>query len=688
MTRLWIFVTFAVVGVCADATSFQRAVSDGCSVCKCHNVTADCRNLKLQNIPTLRSNITHVLLSWNNFTHVTSDLFSNIKALNITSIKLDHCNITSLSNNSFRDLHWLSHLNVNGNRKLRLEELLAALEMTNITKLNMDCMNYMDIKWMYPHVSPLRNIRHVTLRSNIIEKFNASFFSHVFPFLQSLDLTNNSLETFPFAENLSHIELVNLSDNRIESNGLKFCGNFSNKLRILDLSWNYLSDISIFLSEGHCLSQLEDLILSNNYHIFKIPDNVFSRLPKISKILLKYVSERVDIGPHAFNASTLHELRLTTSEKLHLRSEHIKMFKQSPNIQTIHFTNVIFKNVSEHLSDMFSHLVNMRDFKIKYGMVDNISFLSTMTNLTILQLQGNYIKRWDSEIFTNLPLKEIILSGNQIAVFNETSFPMHIWNNLRYFSASNNPFQCTCDFLWFRDWLAENHEKLSKHYPKLYECLYPDEWKEKTVDQYEPDKHECNPPVRAQDVIGVGLGCLAAVLLLLAFIVYKGRYHIKHRMLLVRSLQPYDHLPDGEEFVYDAFVAHHIDNRLWVINHLLPFLEKQRKLRLCLHERDFLPGNFIADNITNNMKVSRKVILVFSRDFVKSEWCQFEATTAYQRVIAEGTASVVIVMLEDISHQPNHDTIQSLIHAVTYIEWKNDKSTRPEFFQKLLDALQ
>ncbi|OWF48817.1 toll-like receptor 6 [Mizuhopecten yessoensis] len=330
----------------------------------------------------------------------------------------------------------------------------------------------------------------------------------------------------------------------------------------------------------------------------------------------------------------------------------------------------------------------MEDFKIKRGIVRDISFLSTMEHLTKLDMLGNYIQGWKPEIFSDKPLTEIILSANQIAVFNQSSFPQHIWDNLKYFSASSNPFVCTCNLLWFKDWLDDNRNKLSTNYPELYQCLYPDEWKTKTIAQFEPEKYECQPAVSALVVIGIGLGCLAGVFLLIAFIVYKGRYHIKHRMLLVRSLQPYDRLPDGEEFVYDAFVAHHVENRVWVINHLLPFLEKQRKLRLCIHERDFLPGNFIADNIVNNMKVSRKVILVFSEDFADSEWCLFEATTAYNRIIAEGASSVVIIMLEDIRHRPVDNTIRNLLLAITYIEWGNDRNRQPEFFRKLLDALQ
>ncbi|XP_033764131.1 toll-like receptor 2 type-2 [Pecten maximus] len=364
------------------------------------------------------------------------------------------------------------------------------------------------------------------------------------------------------------------------------------------------------------------------------------------------------------------------------------MFKLTPNLQTLHFTNIIFKDIADNLTDIFSHLVQMKDFKIKNGIVENVSFLSKMTNLTKLDLLGNYLKSWEKEIFMNLPLKVITLSRNQITVFDKDMFPSPITDNLEYFAAANNPLDCTCDLLAFKNWLANNKEKLNDNYPRLYTCLSPDEWKGETIVQYEPDKNECSDGLKSLVVVAIGLGCLVGVLFLLAVIVYKGRYHIKHRMHLARSLQPYNRLPDGDEFVYDAFVAYHIDNRLWVINHLLPFLEKQRKLRLCLHERDFLPGNFIADNIVDNINASRKVILVFSQDFARSEWCQFEAMTAYQRILTQGTSSVVIIMLEDISHRPVNDTIRNLLDAVTYIEWSNERNNRPEFFRKLFGALQ
>ncbi|XP_033753745.1 osteomodulin-like [Pecten maximus] len=357
-----IFATLILILFCTDVSSFKRTSQEECSVCRCHNVTADCSNRNLSKVPVLRSNITRIFLSRNNFTTVTRNLFVNVKTLNITTIQLDYCNIKHVSTDTFADFQWLTHLNISGNKELSVQELSAALVKTQLTELNLDDAG---IEYMFVVVSPLRSIKTLSLKTNFIEKFNTSVLLNGFPSLRSLDLTNNRLETFPFTANLSQIEILNLTDNRIESGRLMFCLNGSdpsNKLKILNLSWNYLSNISVFKSEGHCLSHLERLILSNNYHIFKVPNNVFSRLPKIRNIRLKYVSERTDIEPLAFNVSTLIELHLTTNEQLNLQPKHINMFKLTPNLQTLHFTNVIFKNIADNLTDMFSHLVHYERF--------------------------------------------------------------------------------------------------------------------------------------------------------------------------------------------------------------------------------------------------------------------------------------------------------------------------------------
>jgi hypothetical protein len=71
----------------------------------------------------------------------------------------------------------------------------------------------------------------------------------------------------------------------------------------------------------------------------------------------------------------------------------------------------------------------------------------------------------------------------------------------------------------------------------------------------------------------------------------------------------------------------------WIRQHLMPELEDRQGLRLCIHERDFIPGEQIVDNIARYVERSKKVMMVFSKNFVRSEWCQFELTYCLTHVM-------------------------------------------------------
>jgi hypothetical protein len=60
-----------------------------------------------------------------------------------------------------------------------------------------------------------------------------------------------------------------------------------------------------------------------------------------------------------------------------------------------------------------------------------------------------------------------------------------------------------------------------------------------------------------------------------------------------RKFRLYSKLNDELE----NYIAYHHDNYKWACGPLLTFLEEQKKLTLCLHDRDFVPGLLIVDNI-------------------------------------------------------------------------------------------
>ena len=78
---------------------------------------------------------------------------------------------------------------------------------------------------------------------------------------------------------------------------------------------------------------------------------------------------------------------------------------------------------------------------------------------------------------------------------------------------------------------------------------------------------------------------------------------------------------------------HHQDSE-WVRQELRPRLEDaEPRFRLCLHERDFVVGATVADNICTAVDISRRMVLLLSRAFLQSHWCHEEFRQAHYKVI-------------------------------------------------------
>ncbi|KAJ7412459.1 hypothetical protein WISP_96260 [Willisornis vidua] len=76
---------------------------------------------------------------------------------------------------------------------------------------------------------------------------------------------------------------------------------------------------------------------------------------------------------------------------------------------------------------------------------------------------------------------------------------------------------------------------------------------------------------------------------------------------------------------HHIFVSYSSSNSDWARN-LIQSLEGMiPKLKACYHERDFIPGKTIIENVVEVVQGSQKIVLVFSPDFVQSRWCLLEA---------------------------------------------------------------
>ncbi|XP_041841938.1 toll-like receptor 2 [Melanotaenia boesemani] len=113
-------------------------------------------------------------------------------------------------------------------------------------------------------------------------------------------------------------------------------------------------------------------------------------------------------------------------------------------------------------------------------------------------------------------------------------------------------------------------------------------------------------------------------------------------------------------------------------------------LTLCLHKRDFLPGQWIVDNIMSAIERSRRTVFVLSENFVQSDWCRYELDFSHFWLFDAGGDAAILILLEPLSKDDvpkRFCKLRKLMSSTTYLEWPQEEERREEFWRSLHNAL-
>ena len=140
--------------------------------------------------------------------------------------------------------------------------------------------------------------------------------------------------------------------------------------------------------------------------------------------------------------------------------------------------------------------------------------------------------------------------------------------------------------------------------------------------------------------------------------------------------------PGTESF--DAFVLYHFDSDdIFVIDTIIPELEKNRNFKLHIHSRDFTPGCDIKDNIEEAIEGSNSAIIIMSQGFVDSKWCKEEFTHCYIENMKDAAFNLFVIMM-----QPADTLVNISNYMKTFFETKTFSQVEdPELFTKLAALL-
>ncbi|XP_012864469.1 PREDICTED: toll-like receptor 1 [Dipodomys ordii] len=283
-----------------------------------------------------------------------------------------------------------------------------------------------------------------------------------------------------------------------------------------------------------------------------------------------------------------------------------------------------------------------------------------------------------------------VLIINHNSVFHPSADFFQSCHKIRSIDAGNNPFQCTCELREFVRNLGQVSSEVLEGWPDSYVCDYPERLKGTPLKDFHMSPLSCNTALL---IVTIG----ASMLVLTASVTFLCLYldlpwylrmlcQWTQTRLRTRNV-PIEDLQGTLQF--HAFISYSGHDSAWVKSELLPNLEREGT-RICLHERNFVPGKSIVENIINCIEKSYKSIFVLSPNFVQSEWCHYELYFAHHNLFHEGSNNLILILLEPIPHYSipsSYHKLKTLMTQRTYLEWPKENSKHGLFWANLRAAI-
>ncbi|KAK3598113.1 hypothetical protein CHS0354_006071 [Potamilus streckersoni] len=665
------------------------------------------------------SNLPHLVsldLSKNSIQKIDLDGFQGL--VNLEHLDLNRNNVPLTTDGFkigvFQDLKNISYLsiqNINSRRDNSSypHEIFAGL--ISLTTLKIDG-KFNAI--FGPEFSKLFNLRVLKLASDncFIENIYDNTFINL-PFLTDLDISQchiQMIEPGAFIP-LKHLRYLDISYNgALGLDGLRNAsfGLINGSISILKANKLYPTfHLSVPLKGAHLeflqQTNIKELYLDEN-HIEFIELEYDNILPistkKVSIAGNKFTSD-FDIIQLFLNSSiTFINVSGNSLNKLSMslfQLQNLKIFDASDNLCSNVMYGFVF-NVNNFeslfLGDnllglilatdskgrIFGKLTNLRTLVLSNNQITSLPFqiFSGLHNLEHLDLSRNYLHSFDIQtdqmMVTHLNLSRNLLNSLPASVRNELTDQANIKNIT--VDLTDNPLQCDCSSLEFMKWVNDEKSRVTFVGFDSYTCqINGNEHSFKNLENLilGLDKTCANYTV-AIWILSISITLF--VIVLTAGIMYRYRWILRYLYYMTRRrYRGYGELyeNDRENYQFDAFLSYADNNLRFVKFTLLPNLEVEG-LHLCIHHRDFLPGEEIASNIANAIHQSRKTVVLLDDDFLCSYWCMYELNMARMESIysRKGKNILILLVKEEMDKSKLPLELLDLIHKETYIELPED----------------
>ena len=314
------------------------------------------------------------------------------------------------------------------------------------------------------------------------------------------------------------------------------------------------------------------------------------------------------------------------------------------------------------------------------------SEFNNQRQLRHLNLSENALRRFDVELHHLKHLRHLDLSHNQLSTLSVSARKALDEIPTVEVDISGNPLLCDCSNTDFVTWIHTTKRKFlnkqhtqctgKNHTPNL--LFYFD---------HEALMDSCRSPnTRWYLTILLPIGIAFIIIAVLICALYRYRWKCAYccSRIHVYKMSSGDKV-DPVVYERDAFICYSSSDRAWVCSELLKRLEDGH-VSTIIHQRDFLPGSVLHDSIIESIDKCRYTILVFSPDFLASDWCKLETHLARSCIITQGRDVIVPIVLREFPNATLSPTFQGILEK-SYLKWSDNSDEQPEFWDRLITKL-
>ncbi|XP_046582509.1 toll-like receptor 4 [Haliotis rubra] len=340
-------------------------------------------------------------------------------------------------------------------------------------------------------------------------------------------------------------------------------------------------------------------------------------------------------------------------------------FSYSP---TLEFLDLSLNRIQSLPVNVFRNLVNLKTLNLSKNSISKLEIkISHMTNLKFLNLSSNEISSLDHMFVSQL---DLINKSSGLKV-----------------DLSGNPLICSCDSLDFIQWMTQRKGLFVNQH--LYKCSQEPEW----LNNDDVFEILLKLPQKCTSHFGLAMGLLVSVTsficILVASILYRYRWKLRYLYYVARRhYRNVNLIHHGNDYEYNAFISYADEDRDFALHMFIQKLEREGNLRLCLHHRDFIPGEPIAANILSAIQKSQFVVIVLSPNFLDSYWCRYEFEMARMEGLYTERNMVVLVKYKEVLPNLVPRDLLYMMHTQTFLEYPQDSVDQDTFWTALKDAIE